>query len=68
MYAKYLRIEPFEIYFVIIQYLICELKQIKNIVRNLASRSCEIKVCEAKTGGKNSYVKNKLGFFQRSFY
>ena len=48
MFAKNLRIEPYEIQHVIIQQLSCEVKQSKIILRNLGSRSCEMKVCKAE--------------------
>ena len=46
----------------------CEVKQRNNIVKNLASRSCEINVCKTKIGGKNRYVNNKVRFVQSSFH
>ena len=64
MCAKNVHIYHYEIKFVIIQLLSCEVGQRKYIVINLASKSCEMKICEATACRNRRYFNNKLEFVQ----
>ena len=61
-------IDHYVIKFVIIQLLSCEVGQRKYIVINLASKSCEMKICEATACRNRRYFNNKLEFVQGSFF